>query len=131
MRPRIAVVAIFAISAAVAIGGCQIGRRCPQTIAEAQAITWDDEIVAGGYAIRFIPSPDDPAYRGYDVNITLPISERAQPNTLLLRVDAPIPGIANGMPVLLLAERPPGAGTTMEPGLCPALTQVAEEELAP
>jgi len=93
-------------------------------------MTYDDEIVAGGYAIRYIPSPDDAAFRGYDVNVTVPISERAQGNTYFLGVDAPIPGIVDGMPVLLMGERT-DRNFRLVPGACPGLTPVTEEEVGP
>ena len=130
MSRRVAATAAIALGGIVAFAGCETGSRCPQTIADARALTYDDEIIAGGYAIRFIPSPDDPAFRGYDVNLTIPISERARSNTYLLRVDAPIPGIVDGMPVLVMAERQ-GPGSALVPGLCPALTPVTEEEVGP
>jgi hypothetical protein len=84
---------------------CGLSLLCPQTLAEAEAMTLDDELVAGGHAIRYIPSPDDAAFRGYDMNVTVPISDGAELNTSLLSVDAPILGILDGMPALLLGER--------------------------
>ena len=123
----------LALGLAAMSTGCDLldpGPHCPRTIAEAQALEYDDEVVAGGYAIRFIPSPDDPAFRGYDVNLTVPISERARSDTYLLRVDAPISGIIEGMPVLLMAERQ-GPGSALVPGLCPTLTPVTKEEVGP
>lgn len=93
-------------------------------------MTYDDEVVAGGYAIRYIPSPDDPAFRGYDVNVSVPISERSQLNTYFLKVDAPIPAIEDGMPVLLMGERT-DRNFVLVPGACPGLTPVTEEEVGP
>ena len=123
----------LALGVAAMSAGCDLflpGPQCPRTVAEAQAVTYDDELVAGGYAIRYIPSPDDAAFRGYDVNVTVPISEGAQLNTYFLSVNVPIPGILDGMPVLLLGERT-DRHFVLVPGVCPALTPVTEEEVGP
>ena len=132
MRRRVAsAVAIGALSATSA--GCDLlepARQCPRTVAEAEALTYDDELVAGGYAIRYIPSPDDAAFRGYDVNVTVPISEGSQLNTYFVKVDAPIPGIVNGMPVLLIGERT-DRNFVLDPGACPALTPSTVEAVGP
>jgi hypothetical protein len=130
MRLCVASAALLGL-VAVICGGCALldpEPRCPQTVAEAEALTYDDEVVAGGYVIRFIPSPDDPTYRGYDVNVTRPISERSRFNTYLLNVEARVPGITDGMPVLLIGERT-DANARLVPGLCPGLTPVSEEEV--
>jgi hypothetical protein len=131
MSRRIALVAVAAMCAAVAIGGCEIGRDCPQTLAEAREMTYDDELVAGGYAIRFVPSPDDPEFPGYDVNVTVPISGEAQLNTYFLKVEDPIPGIIDGMPVLLLGERTDRHFVLIPGRACAGLTQVTVEEVGP
>jgi hypothetical protein len=131
VRRRIAF-AILLCGVGATTAGCDLVELpgCPQTLAEAEALTHDDELVAGGYAIRYVPSPDDAAFRGYDVNVTVPISDDAQLNTYFLSVDAPIPGILDGMPVLLLGERT-DRHFVLVPGACPALTPVTEEEVGP
>lgn len=126
MRPGVA----FVIGGSVALSAtaCEPVATCPRTVTEAAAIEYDNEVVAGGYVIRYIPSDDDPQYRGYDVNVTRPASERAQLNTYLLRVDAPLPGIANGQPVLLMGERT-DRSFVLVPGACPALTPTTDADV--
>jgi hypothetical protein len=132
VRRRVAF-AILLGSVGATTAGCdllEIGPRCPQTLAEAEELTFDDELVAGGYAIRYVPSPNDAAFRGYDVNVTVPISEGAQLNTYFLSVEAPIPGIVDGMPVLLIGDRT-DRNFVLVPGACPALTPSTVEEVGP
>lgn len=114
---------------ALASAACAPVATCPTTASEAATLEYDDEVVAGGYVIRYIPSEDDPQYRGYDVNVTRPVSERAQLDTYLLRVEAPLPGIANGQPVLLMGERT-DRGFVLVPGACPALTPTTDADVA-
>jgi hypothetical protein len=112
----------------VAVSACELGTGCPETVDEAAEMSFGEAVVGGGYVIRFIPSPD-PLVRGYDVNVTRPVSG-ATMNTYLLRVPAEIPGIAPGAAVLLIAERRDGALVPMA-GLCPALTVTSEEDVSP
>ena len=105
MSRRVATLVAVILGCMHSFVACGLSLLCPQTLAEAEAMTLDDELVAGGHAIRYIPSPDDAAFRGYDMNVTVPISDGAELNTSLLSVDAPILGILDGMPALLLGER--------------------------
>ena len=106
---------------------CTPASVCPRTVDEARQVTWDEEIVGGGFVIRFVPSPRATS-RGYDVNLTRPVSGRAQMDTYLLRTTVELDGIEAGMPVLLI-----GARTDRRPvvvvGACPALTPTTEEDV--
>jgi hypothetical protein len=131
VRLRASVAGLFGITLATA--GCgllELGPDCPRTVEEAMAVEWDDQIVGGGYAIRFVPSPDDPAFRGYDINLTRPVSDRADLDTYFLPIAAPIPGIQDGMPVLFIGERvDPFGPTSLRAGACPALTPTTEADV--
>ena len=102
--------------------------RCPLTVDEAAETDWGDAVVGGGYAIRFVPSPQL-RFRGYDVNLTRPVSDRAMLDTYFLRVEDEIPGIAAGDPVLLVGARTDRAHTLVA-GACPALTVTTEEDVS-
>ena len=115
-------VALLAMSTA-----CTPASACPRTVDEARQVTWDEEIVGGGHVIRFVPSPRGSS-RGYDVNVTRPVSGRAQMDTYFLRTSEELDGIEDGMPVLLI-----GARTDRRPvvvaGACPPLTPTTEEDV--
>ena len=115
-------VELFATSTA-----CTPASACPRTVDEARHVTWAEEIVGGGYVIRFVPSPRGSA-RGHDVNLTRPVSGPAQMDTYFLRTTVELAGIEAGMPVLLI-----GARTDRRPvvvaGACPALTPTTEEDV--
>ncbi len=113
---------------AAPVAGCDPVAQCPTSVDEATAVEYDDEVVGGGYVIRYIPSIEDARFRGYEINLTRPASERAQLDTYLLRVDAPIPGIVDGQPVLLLGERTDRT-FALVPGACPALVGTTEEDV--
>jgi hypothetical protein len=118
---------LCALALVIGLGGCTLPTGCPQTIEAARtADLGDDMFVGGGVVIRFVPSPD-PEYRGYDVNITRPISPANFLNTAFLRVVTELPGIEAGDPVLLIGPRERGA--LVLPGACPPLTVVGEDEL--
>lgn len=110
------------------ISGCDLASRCPRTVDEAAETDWGDAIVGGGYAIRFVPSPQLGS-RGYDVNLTRPVSDRAMLDTYFLRVEDEIPGIAAGDPVVLIGARTDRAHTVVG-GVCPALTVTTEEDVS-
>ncbi len=118
---------------AVVSSGCgliDVGPSCPRTVDEALTVEFDDEIVGGGYVIRFVPSPEDPSFRGYDINLTRPVSPRAELETYFLPAESEIPGIADGMPVLFIGERvEPHGPTSLRAGTCPALTPTTEEDV--
>lgn len=94
---------------------------------EASQVTWDDEIVGGGYVIRFVPG-DRATNRGYEVNLTRAVSERARLDTYLLQTAVEIDGIANGTPVLLVGARTDRA-TRVVAGACSPLTPTTEEDV--
>ena len=121
---------LLAVACALAVlPGCAIPipNGCPQTIEAARTADLGDRtFVGGGYVIRFVPSPHG-ASRGYDVNITTPISPSGFIDTAFLRVSTEIPGIQNGDPVLLIGPRE--RGPIILPGECPPLTVIGEDEL--
>jgi hypothetical protein len=122
-------VAAFSTASLVVIASsaCTPASACPRTVDEARQVTWDEEIVGGGHVIRFVPSPLGSS-RGYDVNLTRPVSGSAQMDTYFLRTPVELDGIEAGMPVLLI-----GARTDRRPvvvaGACPALTPTTEEDV--
>jgi hypothetical protein len=85
-----------------------------------------DVFIGGGYLIRFVPSPD-PEFRGYDVNITTPISPDGFLDTAFLRVTREVADVRDGDPVLLIGRRE--SGVVVHPGVCPPLAVVDEAEL--
>lgn len=109
---------------------CELADRidggCPTTVDEAAELDWGDAIVGGGAVIRFIPAPQ-PEFRGYDINLTRPISERARLNTYFLTVSDEIPGIAAGDAVLFIGTRTDRA-SRLVPGVCPPLTVTTDED---
>ena len=115
------------------LSGCElaadVASRCPLTVDEAAETEWGDAIVGGGYAIRFVPSPQL-RFRGYDVNLTRPVSDRAMLDTYFLRAEGEIPGIAAGDPVVLIGARTDRAHTVVA-GACPALTVTTDEDVSP
>ena len=129
MNRRLALGPLSVLAIAGVLAACSLPTPtgCPQTIEAARALDPADRaFVGGGYVIRFVPSPD-PEFRGYDVNITTPISPSGPLNTAFLRVANEIPGIQDGDPVLLIGPR--ARGVVVLPGACPALTVVSEDEL--
>ena len=78
--------------------------------------------------IRFVPAPVGSA-RGYDINVTRPVSEGAQMNTYFLRTATEIPGISDGMPVLLMGDRT-DRHFVLVAGACPALTPTTDDDVA-
>jgi hypothetical protein len=107
---------------------CTPASACPRTVDEARKVVWDDEIVGGGYVIRFVPAADGPD-RGYDINVTRPVSERARMDTFYLRTPIEIPGIEAGMPVLLIGARTDRNMVVVQGPECPALMPTTEEDV--
>ena len=100
---------------------------CPRTIDEARQVVDRETFVGGGWLIRYVPSPDRPDFRGYDVNITTPVSPAGFLDTAFLRVPDEIPGVNDGDPVLLVGRRE--GRVLVHPGPCPPLTVIDAEEL--
>jgi hypothetical protein len=123
-------VALAGIAALVTVSSaCTPASACPRTVDEARQIVWDDEIVVGGgYVIRFVPAAIGPD-RGYDINVTRPVSERARMDTFYLRTPIEIPGIEAGMPVLLIGARTDRNTVVVQGPECPALTPTTEEDV--
>jgi len=116
--------AVMLVTASTA---CTPASACPRTIDEARQVTFDDQIVGGGYVIRFVPG-GPPSTRGYEVNVTRPVSERAQLDTYLLQTPTEIAGIGNGTPVLFIGERTDRAHRVVAGG-CPPLTPTTDEDV--
>jgi hypothetical protein len=112
----------------LAATACDLGTGCPTTVDDAAELSFGDEIVGGGYAIRFIPSAD-PLFRGYEVNVTRPVSERATMVTYFLRTAAELPGVSGGDPLLLIGARTDRAHIVVAGG-CPPLTATSEEDVS-
>lgn len=89
----------------------------------------DNTFVGAGYVIRFVPSPDE-AFRGYDLNITRTFTGRAFRDVRLLRIEDEIPGMSQGDPVLVVAERTDNP-RVFAPGHCPPLVLVSAEDVEP
>lgn len=108
------------------------GVSCPRNFDEAQAGDFDDSMFVGaGHVIRFVSSGDDD-YRGYDINITRPLTSGAPfMDTGFLRIDNPVPGIAPGDPVLLVAERTEKNHRLFTPGPCVPLVGIPESFVEP
>lgn len=101
---------------------------CPSSVEEAAAIDQGREMfLATGHVIRFIPAPQDPEFRGYDVNLQARDGEPYY-NTVLLRTADRIPGIIDGQPVLLVGVRTDRT-TAISAGECPALVPIPEEDI--
>lgn len=120
--------AALGLALSVAVSACDLGTGCPKTVDEATKMSFGEAIVGGGYAIRFIPSAD-PSFRGYDVNVTRPVSERATMDTYFLRASTELPGISDGDPVLLVGARTDRAHVVVA-GTCPPLTLTSEEDVS-
>jgi hypothetical protein len=123
-----AVAAALGIVLSLTSSACELGTGCPTTVDEAAEMSFGDAIVGSGYAIRFIPSAD-PAFRGYDVNVTRPVSERATMVTYFLRTAAELPGVSDGDPVLLIGARTDRAHVVVA-GTCPPLTVTSDEDVS-
>lgn len=108
------------------------GVPCPSSVEEAQAGNFDESMFLGaGHVIRFVPSPDR-EYRGYDINITRPLTPGAPfMDVGFLRIDDPLPGIAPGDPVLLVAERTERNHRLFTPGPCVPLVGIPESFVEP
>jgi hypothetical protein len=130
MRAPRAVAIWLGILGSMSTAACEVTDLggCPATVDEAAEMDFDDAIVGGGYAIRFVPSPQL-RFRGYDVNLTRPVSDRAMLDTYFLRVEDEIPGIAAGDPVLFIGARTDRAHTLVA-GACPPLTVTTEEDVS-
>ena len=122
------VAAGLAVVLSLAATACDLGTGCPMTVDEATEMSFGDAIAGGGYVIRFIPSPD-PSFRGYDVNVTRPVSERALMDTYFLRTSTELAGISDGDPVLLIGARTDRAHVVVA-GMCPPLTVTSEEDVS-
>lgn len=105
---------------------------CPSSFEEAQAGSFDESTFVGaGHVIRFVPSPER-EFRGYDINITRPLTRGAPfMDVGFLRIDDPVPGIAPGDPVLLVAERTERNHRLFTPGSCVPLIGIPESFLEP
>lgn len=105
---------------------------CPSSFEDAQAANFDESTFVGaGRVIRFVPSPDR-EYRGYDINITRPLTPGAPfMDVGFLRIDDPVPGIAPGDPVLLVAERTERNNRLFTPGPCVPLVVIPESFVEP
>jgi hypothetical protein len=100
---------------------------CPSTFEEAQAGNFDESMFVGaGHVVRFVPSPDR-EYRGYDINITRPLTPGAPfMDVGFLRIDDPVPGIAPGDTVLLVAKRTERNHRLFTPGPCVPLVGIPQ-----
>jgi hypothetical protein len=131
MRGR-SVAAIVLVGAMGAGCGVQVSLPtpddgCPRSVAEAAATEHGrDVIVATGHVVRFVPSPQA-QFRGYDVNLQ---SRNGEPyfNTVLVRVRDRLPGIVDGQPVLVVAERTDRASALVA-GDCPVLVPIPESDV--
>lgn len=105
---------------------------CPSSFEEAQAGNFDaSTFVGAGHVIRFVPSPDR-EYRGYDINITRPLTPGAPfMDVGFLRIDEPVPGITPGDPVLLVAERTERNNRLFTPNPCAPLVVISESFVEP
>ncbi|HEX2766138.1 MAG TPA: hypothetical protein VHR55_05845 [Candidatus Limnocylindria bacterium] len=105
---------------------------CPSSFEEAQAGSFDESMFVGaGHVIRFVPSPDR-EYRGYDINITRPLTPGAPfMDVGFLRIDDPLPGIAPGDAVLLVAARTERNHRLFTPGPCVPLVGIPESFVEP
>jgi hypothetical protein len=113
---------------ALSTAACTPASACPRTVDEARQITWDDGVVGGGYVIRYVPAANG-LDRGYDINVSRPVSERARMDTFYLRTPMEIPGIEAGMPVLLIGARTDRNHIVVQGAECPALTPTTEEDV--
>ena len=116
-----------AVVVVIASSACTPASACPRTVDEARQVTWDDEIVGGGYVIRFVPGTQA-TNRGYEINLTRPVSERAQMDTYVLQTPVEIEGMADATPVLLIGARTDRAHRVVA-GACPPLTSTTDEDV--
>jgi len=109
-----------------------VAAPCPGSFEDAQATNFDaGTFVGAGRVIRFVPSPDR-EYRGYDINITRPLTPGAPfMDVGFLRIDDPVPGIAPGDAVLLVAERAERNNRLFTPGSCVPLVGIPESFVEP
>jgi hypothetical protein len=122
------VIRVSLAAAVVTSSACTTASPCLQTVDDALQGSWGDRLVGGGYVIRFVPG-DRSANRGYDINVTRPVSEGAQMNTYFLRTATEISGISDGMPVLLVGDRT-DRHFVLVAGACPALTPTTDDDVA-
>ena len=118
---------LVAVFVASLLGGCGAEAQCPRTLAEARDREYPDgAFVGGGFVIRYVAAPDDERdARGYDLNITRVLTPTARRDPLhFLRVASPVPGIASGQAVLVVAERGERPNVLV-PGECPPLVPLA------
>lgn len=88
----------------------------------------EDTIVALGFVIRYVASPELDS-RGYDLNLLHTLRGEVSPEGTFLRVSAALDGIGRGQAVMLIAE--PAGGTVVVPGICVPLVPIAEDEVEP
>jgi hypothetical protein len=124
--PKLGIMAVALL--VMTASGCTPASSCPRTVEEAKLVDWDDEIVAGGYVIRYIPAPNGPE-RGYDINVSRPVSERASMDTYFLRTPIELAGIEDGMPVLLIGARTDRDKIVVQGAECPVLTPTTDEDV--
>jgi hypothetical protein len=122
-------VALAGTAALVGVSACTPASACPRTVDDAMQVAFDEDVVAGGYVIRYVPAPNG-LDRGYDINVTRPVSERARMETYVLRTPIEIPGIEAGMPVLLIGARTDRHLVVVPGPECPALTPTTEQDVA-
>jgi len=121
---------ILAAAGAGMLGGCSLVATCPTTVSGALGGAPGIEVssfVAVGRVARFVDSPDAGA-RGYDLDVWRGLVGSPSPEGTFLLLEEEVPGISQGDPVLILAERGPN-DRTFRPGLCQPLIKISEEEL--
>lgn len=139
MKWRVALALLFTLLTACAVGPdlspsnkTPAGVSCPSSFEEAQAGNFDESMFVGaGHVIRFVPSRDR-EYRGYDINITRPLTPGAPfMDVGFLRIQDPVPGIAPGDTVLLVAERTERNNRLFTPSPCVPLVGIHESFVEP
>jgi hypothetical protein len=118
--------ATVAMVLAVVAAGCGLmPSGCPTSVKEAEdsAAIGADTMIFTGHVIRYVPAPEAPAARGYDLNIVRWLIGRPDPEGVFLRVDEAVPGVAPGDPVLIVAE-PGSRPNVIVAGPCPPLVPI-------
>jgi hypothetical protein len=131
MRASLALAGI----AMAASSSCALISDCPATLAEAGAADFsavgDDTFVGTGFVIRYVPSPEATASRGYDLNIIDVFQgERPPAGGFFLRVAEPIDAIEQGAAVLVVAE-PTSNEVLFVPGPCTPMVEVQAGQIEP
>lgn len=101
---------------------------CPGSFDEARSGTsesiGDDTFIATGTVARFVDSPDI-EFRGYEVAIARHDGPVFVEGVAFVRLPAPVPGIGQGQPVLVLGERTQRQNLIL-PGECPPLQPIED-----